>query len=235
MESFELVLWLVVQLEFLRYEITLDNMDDIKELLSKRDVAKTIRLVNRRLNKLIISNARFEFVMSQNTKEAIGYLPAFPGPNIYFTAHSRTIAEMTHNNLITYVYSNHPRFHQDRPYNPRAILGMNIYDAMVKYNEDHMSIFSKIFRWMLAVWYTLLYTWHYQKEHIVFPILYQLAFIIAWYCNLGGIYMFVVANVWLFLSIRLGVYYIPSCGHIHRSVQVIDALPPVLECCIASR
>ena len=169
MEDFELVLWLVIQMEFLSYQMAIDTFDDITDVLLRRKTAKNLRLLNRRFNKLITTNARFDVALS-TSKEVIGFLPAFPGPNVYFMSYRETVKNMTHNNLITYACTNHPKFD-----NPKTILGMNIYGATVKYNEEHMSMFGKLWRWFNMLWYSLLYNWYYYRDHIVFPILYELS------------------------------------------------------------
>ena len=220
-------------MEFLCYEMTIDTFDDITDILEKRKTSKNLRLVNRRLNKLIISNARFDITLS-NTREVIGYLPAFPGPTIYFMAYRNIAKHITHNNLITYVATNNPKYDNPKYDNHKKVLGMNIYDATVKYNEEHMSRFGKLWRWFNMLWYSLLYTWYYQRDYIVFPILYELIFAAMWYFSNRSTIMIVAANVILFMSFKfeLDKYYIPSCGHVHKSVQVITSLPSILERCI---
>lgn len=230
-EEFELVLWLIIQMEFLRLTIPIHGNKSLRPTTVKYKCAKVLRLVNKRMYDLISRHIRYEYFNYHG--QTIRCMPAFPSlNNRHFKDYMEHTRNITHDNLVTYIFTDH-LYYKDEV-SPRVMLNYKLYEGMVKYIDEYRSWYTKICRNLTFTWYSFLFHLYYRKMVVIGPIISQMLFLYMSQINVMGRFMFYCATFWLLLCLDCHHFYVPSCGHIHRTVQFTGYLHHIRHTCQAN-
>lgn len=228
MDDLELVLWLVVQMEFLRLTIPLRTRKSLRSTTVKCKTAKTLRLVNMRMYELISRNIHYAYVNKYN--QTIKHLPVLPGKNNpYFNEYMNRVRHITHNNLTSYSFSDYLTYGI-----PSFTLEYKVYNGMVRYSDDTITWYNKAWRNLTYTWYSFLFHIYYMKMVMIGPIISQMVFLYVSQINVMGKFMLWCATFWLLLCLDCNRFYVPSCGKIHKRCQFVSYLRDVSHTCVAN-